>query len=233
LEQYTGISLDVRSQYYNYTSRGTHKVEPVKLADDDNIFNLDDPWQSITYNWLKAHPAIASSLQDYNSGKYPADTQYYINDDDVESEIQYKKKKTANDAVVKFDSWTLEKRRKIARLLDLPVTDNTKEEVVYNMVDNFLKAPSVANGVHKGRDPIKVFSVYADLKDNILYVQDLVEQAFKHQIYKEKKGGRVYEGELEVFKNKEELIDHLLDEGNQADLLELDKKLKIKKFANI
>jgi hypothetical protein len=233
LETATGIDLSNRSQYYNYTSRGVHKVEPVKLTDGDNIFNLDDPWQSITYHWLKAHPAIASSLQDYHAGKYPADTQYYINDEDVESAIQYKKKKNANDAIIKFDSWSLEKRKKVARLLDLPVTEDMREEVVYNMVDNFLKVDTVTNGVHKGRESIKVFGLYADLRDDVLYIKDLVEQSFKHQIYKERKGGRIYEGELEVFANKEELTDFLMNDSNQMDVIELEKKLKLKKFANV
>jgi hypothetical protein len=234
LESETGIDLSPNSPYYNYTSKGNHKkVEPVKLIDGDNIFNLDDPWQHVTYCWLKAHPTIASSLQAYERGEYPHDTQYFINDEDVENEILYKKKKSANDAIIKFDSWSLEKRRKVARLLGLPVTEDTREEVVYNMVDSFLKKQSVDSGSFKGQDPIKVFQVYANLKDDVLYVKDLVELAFSHHIYRLKGGGKVYEGELELFKDKEELIEHLLDDSNQEDLLELERKLKLKKIAEV
>lgn len=234
LEELTGIALGSTSQYYNFTSKqpGIH-VEPVKLSDGDNIFNLEDPWQHITYLWLSADPRIASSLAAYERGEYPHETQYYVNDEDVESAVQYRKKKTANDAIIKFDSWSLEKRRKVARLLDLPVSENTREELVYNLVDNFLKSAQVPEGVHKGKDPIRVFTLYADLKDDVLYVRDTVEQAFKHQIYKEKKGGRVYEGELEVYRDKQELIDHLMNDDNQEDLLELEKKLKVKKLAHV
>lgn len=240
LQELTGLDLSATSEYYNYTSKkpGLH-VQPVKLSDGDNIFNLniDDPKIDlvgvITYYWLSADPRIASSLAAYERGEYPHDTQYYVNDEDVESTLQYKKKKNSNDAIIKFDSWSLEKRRKIARLLDLPVSENTREEVVYNLVDNFLKSPQVSGGSHKGKDPIKIFTLYADLKDDLLYVKDIVEQAFRHQIYKEKKGGRVYEGELEVYRDKQELIDHLIDENNQEDLLELEKKLKVKKLAEV
>lgn len=234
LEEATGIDLSPTSEYYNYVSKkpGVH-VQPVKLVDGDNIFNLDDPWQAITYYWLSADPRVASSLAAYERGEYPHDTQYYVNDEDVESALIYRKKKTSNDAIIKFDSWSIEKRRKVARLLDLPVTDGTIEEVVYNQVDNLLKLNQIPSGVHKGKDPIKVFSLYADLKDDVLYTRDLVEQAFKHQIYKERKGGRVYEGELEVYRDKQELIDHLMDENNQEDLLELEKKLKVKKLASV
>lgn len=234
LEDMTGVDLSPTSEYYNYVSKrpGVH-VEPIKLMDGENLFNLEDPWQHVTYCWLSVDPRIASSLAAYERGEYPHDTQYYVNDEDVESALQYRKKKTSNDAIIKFDSWSLEKRNKVARLLDLPVGEGTREEVVYNLVDNFLKTSQVSGGVHKGKDPIKVFSLYADLKDDILYVKDLIEQAFKHQIYKEKKGGRVYEGELEVYRDKEELIEHLMDENNQEDLLELEKKLKVKKLANV
>lgn len=234
LEKETGIDLSPTSDYYNHTSKkpGPH-VQVVRLADGDNIFNLDDPWQYITYLWLSADPRIATSLASYERGEYSHETQYYVNDEEVESAIQYKKKKTANDAVVKFDSWSLEKRKKIARLLDLPVTDGTREEIVYNLVDNFLKSAQVQTGVHKGKDPIKIFTLYADLRDDVLYTKDLVEQAFKHHIYREKKGGRIYEGELEVYRDKQELIDHLLDENNQEDILELEKKLKVKKLAEV
>lgn len=233
LEKATGVELGPTADYWNYNSRSIHHVEATKLADGDNIFNLDDPWQEITFLWLKAHPTIASSLQAWEKGMYPSDTQFYINDEDLEAEITYRKKKTANDAIIRFDSWSLDKRRKVARLLDLPIGDDTKEEMVYNQVDSFLKQNEVLHGAHKGRDPIKVFGVYADLRDEVIYIKDLVEQAIRDNVYKLKTGGRVFEGELEVFKDKDDMIEFFLDDKNQEDLLELEKKLKLKKFAEV
>ncbi len=234
IEEKIGVSLLPTSDFYNYTSKnpGPH-VLPVKLIDGDNIFNLDNAMEAIAYYWLRSHPAVASSLAAYERGEYPSETQYYVNDEDVENTILYRKNKTANDAVIKFDSWSLEKRKKVARLFDLPITDDTREEVVYNLMNATLKKAQIEHGSHKGQDPIKVFTLYANLKDDVIYIKDLVEQAFKHQIYKDKKGGRVYEGELERFKDKEQLIDHLLDENNQEDVMELEKKLKVKKFADV
>lgn len=234
LENETGLDLSPTSSYYGYTSKGNHKkVEPVKLIDGDNIFDLRNPLQYITYCWLKAHPTIATSLQAYERGEFPSDTQYFINDDDIENEVLYKKKKTANDAIIKFDSWSLAKRQKVARLVGLPITEDAKEEVVYNMMDSFLKKQSVDHGAFKGQDPIKIFGLYADLRDEVLYVKDVVEMAFAHHIYRLKTGGRVFEGEMEVYKSKDELIEHLLDDANQEDLLELEKKLKLKKLAEV
>lgn len=231
LERLTGLNLGPNSLYYNHTSRESIKVSGYRLIDGDNLFNLDDAYQAITYHWVKSLPCVASSLQAYERGEYPHDTQYFVNDEDVENEILYRKKKTANDAIIRFDSWSLEKRRKVARLLDLPVTEEMKEEIVYNMVDSFLKGTSVLEGSHKGLDPIRVFTSYANLKDDVLYVKDLVDTLIKHNIYKEKKNGRIYEGELEIFKSKEELIEHLLDDKNQEDLFEIENRLKLKRSA--
>ena len=50
-----------------------------------------------------------------------------------------KKKQLINKAIIKFDNITIDKKRKVARLLGLPVTEDTKEEVVYNQIDNLLK----------------------------------------------------------------------------------------------
>jgi hypothetical protein len=233
LEEATGLDLNPRSSYYNHLSKDTYKVSPIKLRDEDNIFNLEDPWQEITWCWIKSHPSIAHSLTAYNKGLYPADTQFYVNDEDVESEVLFKKKKVINDAIIRFDGFSIDKRRKIARLLDLPVTDSTKEEVVYNLVDDFLKKSTVIGGVHKGREPVKVFAAYAGLPDAVLNIRNIVNVAFKEQVYREKEGGRVYEGELEVFKNKDELINFLLDDRNQRDLLELESKINARKLQHV
>lgn len=235
LERATGLDLGPTSDYYNYLSNkpGGAKVEPAKLIDGDNIYDLDNPKAAITYYWLAAHPTIASSLEAYHRGEFPAGTQYFVNDEEVEDKILYSKKKTANDAIIRFDSWSLDKRKKVARLLDLPVTEDTKEETVYNLVDNLLKGGPIASGMHQGADPIKVFTSYAILKDDVIYVKDLVEQALRNNIYKMKKGGRIFEGELEMFPSRDEMVDYLLDDTHQEDLLEIERKLKSKKLAKV
>jgi len=237
LQDLTGLDLSPSSKFYNHTSKVPSetpiKVHGVKLIDGDNIYHLEDAMQAITFAWLSVHPSIASSLEAYSKGRYPSDTQFYVNNEDVESEVEYFKKKTANDAIIRFDSWSLEKRRKVARLLDLPVSEETKEAVVYNMVDTFLKNPKIAYGVHQGKDPIKVFGLYADIRDDRLLVMDLIEQAIKNNVYKVRTGGGIYEGELQVYKSKDEMITDLLDDNNQDKLLDLEKKLKIKRLVEV
>ena len=138
-----------------------------------------------------------------------------------------------NKAIIKFDSMSFEKKRKIARLLGLPVTEQTLEEIVYNQVDNVLKQSEFKSGNFQGLNPIEVFNRFADMKENLLHIKDLVKQAIAHSVYRLKPSGKVYEGEFEISKDEEELIKFLADDDNQDELLVLEGKLKTKKLASI
>jgi len=231
------IDLGPRSKFWNYglstsTDDVTH-VQPVKLLDGDNFFDLSVPFQEIAFSWLRVHPTIASSYQAWERGEYPADTQFYIVDDEIENAVIFKKKQLINKAIVKFDSMTPDKKRKVARLLGLPVTEDTKEEVVYNQVDNVLKQTEFKNGKYSGLNPVEVFNRFADMKEDLLHIQDLVKQAIAHSVYRVKPNGKVYEGEFEIAKDEQDLIKFLVDDDNQDELLILEGKLKTKKLASI
>ena len=231
------IDLGPRAKFWNYAlSTGVNDdlhVQPVKLLDGDNYFDLSLPLQELAFAWLRVHPTIASSYQAWERGEFPADTQFYVVNDDIENAIVYKKKQLINKAIVKFDSMSPEKKKKVARLLGLPVTDETKEEVVYNQVDNVLKQSEMKTGNFKGLNPVEVFNRFADMKENLLHIKDLVKQAITHSIYRVKSSGRVYEGELEIATDEEELVKFLADEDNQDELLTLEGKLKTKKLAAV
>jgi len=238
LQQKLGdIDLGPRAKFWNYAlSTGVNDslhVQPVKLLDGDNLFDLNQPLQELAFAWLRVHPTIASSYQAWERGEFPADTQFYVVNDDIENAIVYKKKQLINKAIIKFDSMTPEKKKKVARLLGLPVTDETKEEVVYNQVDNMLKQSEMKSGNFKGLNPVEVFNRFADMKENLLHIKDLVKQAIQHSIYRVKPNGRVFEGEYEIAKEEEELIKFLADEDNQDELLVLEGKLKTKKLASV
>jgi len=237
LEEELGVDLGPRSLFWNYglsqsTSDEAH-VKPVKLMDGDNFYDLGVPFQELTFAWLRVHPTIASSFGAWERGEYPADTQFYVVDDEIENAVLYKKKQIINKAIVKLDKMSPSRRIKVARLLGLPVTEDTPEEFVYNQVDNVLKQTEFKKGKFKGLDPVKVFSKFADMKDNLLHIKDLVKQAIAHSIYKLKPSGRVYEGELEISTSEEELVKYLADKDNQDDLLFLEEKLKTKKIASV
>ena len=118
-------------------------------------------------------------------------------------------------------------------MLGLPVTDDTKEDDVYNQVDNLLKQTEFKNGKYQGLNPVEVFLRFADMKENLLHVKDLVKQGLQHNIYRVKPSGKIMEGENEVAKDEEDLIKYLIDEDNQEDLLMLEQNLKRKKLAAV
>lgn len=231
------IDLGPRSKFWNYglslSNEDYTHVQAVKLLDGDNYFDLSTPFQELAFSWLRVHPTIASSYQAWERGEYPAETQFYVVDEDIESGIIFKKKQLINKAIVKFDSMTPEKKRKVARQLGLPVTDDTKEEIVYNQVDNMLKQSEFKSGAFQGLNPVEVFNRFADMKENLLHIKDLVKQAVTHSIYRIKPNGKVYEGEFEIAKDEEDLVKFLIDDDNQDELITLEQKLKTKKLAAI
>ena len=103
------------------------------------MYDLSQTFQELSFAWLRVHPTIASSYQAWERGEFPADTQYYVVDDEIETALVYKKKQLINRAIISFDTMSIEKKRKVARLLGLPISNETKEETVYNQVDTYVK----------------------------------------------------------------------------------------------
>lgn len=231
------IDLGPRAPFWNYglstSSTDSMHVQPVKLMDGDNYYDLSIPLQELAFSWLRVHPTIASSYQAWERGEYPADVQFYVADDEIENAVLFKKKQLINKAIIKFDSMSPEKKKKVARLLGLPVSDDSKEDAVYNLVDNVLKQTEFKNGKYQGLNPVEVFTRFAEMKENLLHIKDLVKQAVLHSVYRIRPNGKVYEGEFEVAKDEDDLIKLLSDDDNQDMLLTLEGKLKGKKLAAI
>lgn len=233
LEQKTGFDLNSNSKYYNYSSDlpEEQKISPVKLTNQDKFFDLSNPIDEITWNWVRVHPMIAPSLEAYKQGKvHPDMVQYYIVNEELEERSKFSKKQEINKAIVQLDNMTIPKRRKIARLMGLPVSDNTKEEIVYNLLDSALKDGEFKDGEYKGMSTIHLFNDLLKMTEERINVKDVVEQSITHGIYRIKKGGAVYEGEMEISPSKEELVNHLIDPLNQEELIALEKRLNIKKI---
>jgi hypothetical protein len=128
---------------------------------------------------------------------------------------------------------TPDKKKKVARLLGLPISDDSKEEIVYNLVDNVLKETEFKGGKFQGLSTVEVFNRFADMKENLLHIRDLVKQAVTHSVYRVKPNGRIYEGDYEIAVDEDALIKFLADDDNQDELLTLEGKLKTKKLASI
>jgi hypothetical protein len=226
LEEQTGLDLSPSSSYYD-------KLNPVKLKDGDNHFELDEPAQAIDFYWLRVHPAVASSYEAYLRGEHPAETHFYVKDTEIETTIAYSKRKQANEAIIKVDSWSLPKRRKIARLVGLPITEDTREEVVYNELDKFLKDGIVKTGPYMNADSLVIFNQFAGMDDDRIYVSDLIEQALRGNIYRYGKAGKIMEGEQTVFQSRDSMFAHFIDKKNQLDLVELEQKLAVKDLPTV
>lgn len=237
LQRILAVDLNPTSRFWNHSlstsNADTAHVQPAKLIDGDNLYDLTVPWQELTFTWLRVHPTIASSLQAWERGDYPADTQFYVVDDEVENEVLFNKKTLINKAITKFENMAPERRKKVARLLGLPVSDDAKESVVYNLVDNLLKQTEFKEGKYKGLSPVVIFTRFADMNDGLLHIKDLVKQAIAHSIYRVRESGKIYEGEFQIAKDEDELVKYLADDEHQEDRIILEDKLKGKKLAAV
>jgi hypothetical protein len=231
LEEELAVDLSPRSDFWNFAKPGEVKVTPYKLIDADNFFDLSIPIQAITYYWLKVHPRVASSHAAWEKGHYPADTQFYVADEEVENRLLFAKKNAINKAIVRLEQMTPERRKKVARQLGLPVTDNTVESGVYNAIDSLLKEIEFKDGQYRGLSTVEMFMRFADMKDDLLNIKDLVDQALTHSIYREKDSGRIFEGKAEVAASREDLVEKIYKDETQEERLTLEKKLSLKKTA--
>lgn len=231
LELALDVDLNPRSKFWNFAGNNEVKVQPQKLIDGDNYFDLEDPMQRITYEWLRVHPRLASSYQAWERGDVPADTQFFVADEEIENAQLFKKKAAINKAIVRLEDMSPEKRKRIARLLGLPITDSSLDSVVYNHIDTLLKQVEFKDGEYKGLSTVEMFIRFSEMKEDLVNIKDLVNQAIAHSIYRVKDSGRVFEGELEVADSKESLVSRLYDEDGQEERLALEKKLSSKKTA--
>lgn len=228
LEKALRVDLSPTSDFYNYTSSAIQKVNPLRLKDEDNIFNLDDPEQAVTFYWLSAHPTIASSWEAWDRGDYPSDTQFFVNNDDVEAEKQYEKDMAESKAINILNSLSADKLRKVARLLGYPVSDDSKPEHVFPKIYAFIKEGMIKSGPYKNQSSIAKFNQVVSLGDETLHITDLVEKGIRFNIFRQSTGGRIMKGEVELAKSKEDYINFLKSKKGQDDLLNLEKDLKTK-----
>ena len=242
LELATGINLSPKSEFYSKMMQGdrdgkyTNKegisitvAQMQKLKDGENIFNFKNPMEEINFLWVsQLKNLIAPSLEDWKKGKCKPSCQFYVCDPEKENKILYDEKRETNKSIVSLTNASLDKRKQVARLLGLPVSESDKEETVYNILDTFIKQGEVKAGEYKGQRAVMLFNQMMDLKDNMLSIKDLVKQALTLGVYR-KKNRRIYEGETEVAEDEDALLKHLASSKNQEDLIALEIKVNDKK----
>lgn len=226
------IDLSPTSKVWNAFSDAQVRVSPVKIGNEDEYFDLSTGYGLLNYSWVRVHPHIASSYEAFKRGEFP-DAQYFLCDDDVETKMVYSRKKEINKAIVAFEEMEPSRKKQVARLMGLPIGDDITEEQVYNEIDTVLKQSEFKDGEHKGLSTVRVFNEICALAPAKIKVKDIVEQAIRHSVYRIGVGGKVMEGGNTVSPSKEALIETLMDDDNQLDLLALQKRLEVKKYANV
>jgi len=232
LQATTGLDLSPRSEYYsklydeNYDQANRAKI--VKLKDGVNVFNLEDPYEAITYAWLRVHNDIAPSMEAYRTGKIRdiQDVFFYVDDYEFEVEQEHSKKVRINKAISTLESMSPDRQYKVARLLSLPVRNDDKPSAIYNAIDNFIKsAPRNGNSTQN----ITLFEKIVNMSDDNFHVRYTIEEALKYNVLREK-AKMIYEGETVLAKTKEELIGDYSTAKFQEELLALEEKLRQRKI---
>lgn len=240
LEEVTGLDLSPRSEYYtkmhSYDSAPPgSRAEYVKLYDQDNIFNLDDPQQAITFAWLRVHPEIAPSYEAWEKGRSNSrcprisECKFFVNDTAYEAEVSYNKKIMINKAISTLDSMSTTRRYKVARLLNIPIP-NSDERVVYNALDDYLRGEG--KGKEDSYSKLKLFHEVVNMADENLEIRFKIKEALEYNIYRKTKG-RIYEASEKIADSEEELILYLSDIKNQDEYLSLLKKIESAKIVEI
>jgi hypothetical protein len=236
-ETYGKGFFDPRAPYYvnmfdsQYGTSTRAKI--LLLTDGDTIFNLDDPEQAATYAWARVHEDVAPSYQHWLRGDVSSsDVQFYVNDENEEAEVAYKKSSAINKAIIKMENLSLGEKRKVARLMGLPITDESPENLVYSELDKVIRSTEVTYGKHKGRSSIDLFNTFANMKKENLQLHDFVHQLFTHSVYRIA-SGKVMDGQVKVFDSEDDLIEFLVDPKNQTEYFALEERLKAKKSIHI
>jgi len=235
LEEMTGLDLSPRSEYYSKMFvnhfNDDERAQYVKLIDGPNIFNLTIAQQAITFAWLRVHPEIAPSYSAFErglstvpGGRCPriADCKYFVDDVDFQTEIAYKQNVIIDKAINSLFTMSPTRQLKVAKLLALPVSYNSKPELVYNELTKYIK-----ESAEKGRKITNVgtFNAIATMADDNLEIRFKVKEALDFNVYRKGKGGKIYEGETLVGQDEEDLIENFSSTKHQDDYLALQKKI--------
>lgn len=229
-ERVPHLDLSPRGSYYSNMmayfgkANGFEKsIQPYDMKDGENIFNLEDPYQLITYAWLRVDKRIAPSLQSFKLGKCSSSCAFFVDDEEYQSKVEYSHKAAINKAIAKMTAMSSFDQKKVSRLLGLPVTINTTDEQVYNLLDEYIKESMPKNGIRLSN--INMFLKVAEYKQENLNIRYYIKQAIDFNIYR-KRNERIYEGENELALTEEDLVMYLTDPKNSEELSLLQDKIK-------
>lgn len=233
-EEFYHVPLGPRDKFY--TEMFLHKKDqeycPVYKMNprDQMMFDLDDPEELLVFAFLRVRSDfIAPSYDAYFLGQVedPAKVSYYVKDEAIEASRSYKKNQEMNLAISGLQNASPQRQRSIARSLGLGITDNTAPEVVYNLLNDFIKQGVLEEGYFKGAKAVELFNRFMNMKDDNLKVFNDVSKALDNNIYRMDIDG-IKKGSRLIGKTKEDAVTFLLSTKGQDDLLILQSELEQK-----
>lgn len=240
LEDLSNLDLSSRSDYYTkmWANDGTTVASMVKLYDKDNIYNLDDLHQAITYAWLRVHPDIAPSFGAWEKGmssyRCPdiAQCQFFVNDEKFEAEAEYEQNLAISQATSLWVTMNPMRRYKVAKLLNLPVSHANTEAMIFNEGTNYINAAKTST---KTALNVTNFLKIATMKDDNLEIRFKVIEGFDYNVYRKGKNGVIYEiaTNERVADNEQELVEYFCVPKNQDEYLALLKKIETAKAVEV
>lgn len=233
LQSWTGLDLSPRSKYYTEMFRGDEQENTAtyaKLIDGPNTFNLSVPEHAIAYAWLRVHPLIAPNYSAWERGvsnsRCPkiSECQFFIDDEEYESEIAYKENVAINSAISALDAMTPTRQLKVAKLLNLPLSYNSKPSIIYNALSKYIKEATTKNS--KALANVKNFNNISNMADENIEIRFNIKEALDFNIFRKGKNGKILEGEVLVAESEDEAIEYFSNKKHQDDYLALKKKIK-------
>lgn len=234
-EQYYKVDLSPTSKFYTDMFLGKkdqfycpkYKMHPK----EEMIFDLDNPTDLIVFAYLRVRDDfVAPTYDSYQLGLVldPMKCVYYVKDEQTEASVSYKKNAEMNKAIATLDNSSTTKQRSTARCLGLGISDNTSPEVVYNLLNDYIKQGVLEEGYYKGKKAVELFNSFMTMKDENLKIYDEVTKAIEYNIYRYDELVGVKKGTRVLGKNKEEVVIYLLTTNGQDDLLALKAEIEQK-----
>lgn len=233
LTELTGLDLSPKSEYYSRmfdpSAFGENeRAQYVKLVDQANTFNLSNPQSAITYAWLRVHPEIAPSYTAWEKGisnhRCPivSSCKFFVDDTDFETEVAYKQNVLIDKAINSLFQMSPTKQLKIAKLIGLPVSYNSKPELVYNELTKYIKESAIKG---KSANNVRNFNTISQMADENIDIRFRIKEAIDFNVYRLGKAGKYYEGEAVVGDDEADLVEYFSSPKNQEDYLALQKKI--------
>jgi hypothetical protein len=152
---------------------------------------------------------------------------FYVDNPEAEADVLYVDNMAAVDAIVELRKMTIEKRLKVAKLLGLPVSESTMEQIVFNKLHDFIQSGNIKDGEYKGQKSVKLFNQICSLSDELLARTSLVKEAINTRVYT-KRNGIIYEGNNSIANSEELLIQELCQADRYMEYLALKAKVDAK-----